>query len=375
MRRTLTAVAVLVIVAFAVGWQYSLQILGPDKPPGRTGQRVLAHTDSTITLADTPTARRLGSWAIVWPGGFGKIGPLISVRDGQVLTRFTIASGAPPDTTSRLAGFAVDADPKTWLGVPFEEVKVPSRVGALPAWQIAGSESTWVIFVHGRAATRAEVLRMLPAYLSLRLPCLILSYRNDVGAPRVGDGSYRLGFTEWRDLEDAVRYARARGARDVVVVGCSMGGSIVSRYLRRSRERSITRAAIFDAPALDWNAMISVGARKRGVPAAATEVGKMVAVMRAGFRWDDLVQIRHAPEFHTPMLIFHGEADDVAPIEVSERFAAALPQLVSFDPYQGAGHVESWNVDPERYRKTLVNWLIAHDIGNAGPVRRADAPR
>jgi alpha-beta hydrolase superfamily lysophospholipase len=172
-----------------------------------------------------------------------------------------------------------------------------------------------------------------------------------------------------------VRYARARGARDVVVVGCSMGGSIVSQYLRRSRERSITRAAIFDAPALDWNAMISVGARKRGVPAAATEVGKMVAAMRAGFRWDDLVQIRHASEFHTPMLIFHGEADDVAPIEVSERFAAALPQLVSFDPYQGAGHVESWNVDPERYRKTLVNWLIAHDIGNAGPVRRADAPR
>src|SRR4030095_16399191 len=98
-----------------IGWQYSLQILGPDKPPGRTGQRVLAHTDSTITLADSPKARRPGGWAIVWPGGLGKIGPLISIHDRQVLTRFEILQGAPPDTTSRLAGFAPDANPQTWL--------------------------------------------------------------------------------------------------------------------------------------------------------------------------------------------------------------------------------------------------------------------
>jgi hypothetical protein len=76
---------------------------------------------------------------------------------------------------------------------------VPSRVGPLPAWRISGTDSTWAVFVHGRGATRAEVLRMLPAYRALGLPCLILSYRNDIGAPRVGDGSYRLGYTEWQD--------------------------------------------------------------------------------------------------------------------------------------------------------------------------------
>ncbi|HET9326370.1 MAG TPA: alpha/beta fold hydrolase [Candidatus Eisenbacteria bacterium] len=368
MRRTLLLVAVLLVVAASfVGWQYSIQILGPDKPAGRTGQRVIAHGESTITLANTPKARRPGHWAIVWPGGHGKIGPLISVQDGQVITRFTIVKGTPPDTTCRLAGFAVDADPRTWLGVDFDEVKVPSRVGPLPAWRIPGRDSTWAIFVHGRAASRAEVLRMLPAYMSIGLPCLILSYRNDAGAPVVGDGSYRLGFTEWQDLEDAVRYARTQGARDVVVVGCSMGGSIVAQYLRRSKERAITRGAVLDSPALDWNAMIAVGARKRGVPTWVTELGKLVASLRAGFRWSDLVQARHVTEFETPMLILHGDADDVAPIAVSEQFAAALPRLVTFDPYQGAGHVESANVDPERYRKTVANWLMAHWVGRTGP--------
>jgi hypothetical protein len=104
---SLAGVALFISAASAaVGWQYSLQILGPDQPPGRTGQRVLAHTDSTITLATTPKARRPGNWAIVWPGGLGKIGPLISVADDRVITRFTVLQGTPPDSTARLAGFA-----------------------------------------------------------------------------------------------------------------------------------------------------------------------------------------------------------------------------------------------------------------------------
>src|SRR4030095_10587460 len=139
-----------------IGWQYSIQILGPDKPPGRTGQRVLAHTDSTITLATTPKARRPGNWAIVWPGGLGRIGPLISVTDDRVVTRFTVLEGTPPDSTARLSGFAFDADPWTWFGLHYDEVQVPSRVGPLPAWRIPGTDSTWAVFVHGRAATRAE---------------------------------------------------------------------------------------------------------------------------------------------------------------------------------------------------------------------------
>ena len=50
--------AALLIAAGAIGWYYSVEILGPDKPRGKTGQAVLARTDSTLTLAATPKARR-----------------------------------------------------------------------------------------------------------------------------------------------------------------------------------------------------------------------------------------------------------------------------------------------------------------------------
>src|SRR5262245_63302184 len=87
----------------AAGWYYSNLILGPDKLPGRTGQTVLARTGTTITLASTFKARRPGYWAIVWPGGFGKIGPILELEADRVVTHFEIVSGASPDTTSRLA--------------------------------------------------------------------------------------------------------------------------------------------------------------------------------------------------------------------------------------------------------------------------------
>ena len=366
MRRlwALALVAAILIGLGAVGWISSDQILGPDRPPGKTGQRVLAHTDSTITLASTPKARRPGHWAISWPGGFGRIGPLIASDSGRVITRFEIASGSPPETTSRLAGFAPDADPRTWLGIEFENVTIPARIGPLPAWWNPGRDSTWVLFVHGRAATRAEVLRMLPAYRALDLPCLILSYRNDTGAPLVDSGRYRLGATEWEDLEDAVRYARTRGARDVVLVGCSMGGGIVAQFLRRSSDRSFVRAAVLDAPALDWNAVLARAAQKHQVPGAITALGKWVASLRSGLSFSELDLAAHASAFSTPMLVVHGEADDVVPIAVSERFAAALPGLVTFRAFAGAGHVESANVDPQRYVATIDAWLHERGIGD-----------
>ena len=367
-RRTAPRLALLVGLLLAtawsaVGWYYSTLILGPDSAKPYKGQRVLARTDTTITLAPTAKARRPGNWAIQWPGGHAHIGPLIEVDADHILTRFDLAKGDPPGHDSRLAGFATEADPGTWLGYVFDQVVVPARVGELPAWFVPGTDSTWAVFVHGRAATRAEVLRMLPAYASLGLPCLVISYRNDAGAPVVGDGSYRLGATEWQDLEDAVTYAKQHGARDVVVVGCSMGGAIVAQYLRRSAKSPFTRAAVLDAPALDWAVILAEESRRRHVPGWVLEWGKFVTGLRSGLRWDDLSQSKHTTEFHTPMLVFHGDADETVPVALSREFAASLPGLVTLSVTPGAGHVESANVDPEGYAKVIRRWLRSQGIG------------
>ncbi len=67
-----------------------------------------------------------------------------------------------------------------------------------------------------------------------------------------------------------------------------------------------------------------------------------------GIHFSAFDQVRRAHEFHVPILLFHGTADTTVPIGPSEAFAA-LPRLVTLVKTAGAGHVESWNVDPRRY--------------------------
>ena len=103
-----------------------------------------------------------------------------------------------------------EGNPKTTLGLVYSEVRVPSELGEMPAWHVpASNNDTWVITVHGRGASREEGLRVVPQLHGAGLPVLLITYRNDVGAPKSPDGLYHLGDTEWRDVEAAIRRARA----------------------------------------------------------------------------------------------------------------------------------------------------------------------
>ncbi len=59
-----------------------------------------------------------------------------------------------------------------------------------------------------------------------------------------------------------------------------------------------------------------------------------------------------------PILLFHGTDYDTVPFGDSKRFAEELPTRVTFYPVEGAGHVQSWNVDPPRYERRLNRFLV-----------------
>ena len=65
------------------------------------------------------------------------------------------------------------------------------------------------------------------------------------------DGRYGLGVTEWADIEAAIDYALAHGAKDVVLFGYSMGGAIALQAADRSRLRKRILALVLDAPMIN----------------------------------------------------------------------------------------------------------------------------
>ena len=360
--------AVAAAILGVVAWRVSDLILGPDAPPTLREQRVLAAGAGRVQLSRDRESLQAGSWALEWEGGFGRVGAVLASDSGGVVREFRAMVGEPPvGGRASLRGVSRSADPLSMLGLSYENVSFEGPLGRYPAWVVPGHDSTWVIYVHGRGANRAEGLRTLGVLATRGLPGLLVTYRNDPGAPASSDGYYHLGATEWRDLEAAVRYALDHGARDVVLSGYSMGGQVVMQLVLRSPLAAKVRAIVLESPVLDWNATLEYRGRAMGVPAFGTWLGQRVAAARAGLDWEQLDRVAHVGRVGAPILIFHGLRDDFSPEAVSEAFARALPGRTTLVRVPGGNHVEAWNADPARYAAALDQWLSAHGIGRDTP--------
>jgi len=191
------------------------------------------------------------------------------------------------------------------------------------------------------------------------LPALLITYREDQGAPPSPDGFHHMGLTEWRDLQAAARYALAHGARRLLLVGYSMGGAIVAQFMQKSSLASHVAGLVLDAPALDWRRVLEFNAEEMGLPGFSVLPVEWAIGARIDADWDSLDALEHSEDFQLPILLFHGDDDQVVPISLSEDFAAELPRWVSFYRAPDAGHVESWNVAPALYQRRLRRFLTS----------------
>jgi len=254
-------------------------------------------------------------------------------------------------------------DPANAYGISFQEVTYPSRGGACPAWYVPGNSSTWIVMVHGLNASRTESLRALGPAHRAGLPALIISYRNDPGAPADPSGRHQYGATEWYDLEQAIGYATAHGATRVVLFGASMGGAVVASFLEHSPSASVVSGVVLDAPMLDLRETVDFGVAQSETPGlgiAPPQVLVTSAELLVGARYDlDWEQVDYLDDgwLHVPALVFHGTTDHRVPLSTSEALEAAHPELVDLVRVPAAAHVESWNVDPVAYQAREAAFL------------------
>lgn len=373
LRGLTVAVAVLVVLFLAGGgWYFAGQIhedaLEVDPWEPQYGQNVVRADEDSVTISDPadeqPVLDGPDVSGLRWRSGYGQVHGPGSSAD-EVTRDFTLLSGRLPRPDEPVDvdpwAFPLD-DPAAAVGTEVQNLTYRSELGPLPAWFVPGDQDTWAVLVHGKGATRAEMLRMMRTTVDAGLPSLAIGYRND----RVGDedpsGLYQFGRTEWRDLANAVEHAQDQGARDVVLVGASMGGAIIASYLENVADAPV-RAVVLDSPMLDFGETVSYGASQRTlpllgtVPAPLTWSAKQIAALRWDVDWDAVDYLDDTSWVTTPTLLVHGDSDLTVPLRTSEQLAHARPELVELAEFKGAGHVRSWNTDPGRYDDLLAEFL------------------
>lgn len=330
-----------------------------------------------IRFDATDDAALAGRYSFWFDGGRGhaRVGRILERGNGSVTRELlgvdvgTVEAGQ----TGRFNGW-VYLSPAS-LDVPYDDVRVQTTLGAVPAWEVPaeGFDSPrWAVLVHGRATVRQEVLRAVPVFRAAGYSTLLVSYRDDGEAPPSANPRYGLEDAEWLDVESAILHALDQGAREIVLMGWSMGGAIVLQTATRSRLASVVTGIVLESPVLSWaeallhqgDALDLPGPVKRG---ALTLVSSRWGARLTGH--DEPIDVRslelvaRVEDLAVPVLVLHSEDDGFAPIESSRRLARERPDLVQLVPFSIARHTKLWNHDPERWEGAIAAWLSGDEEG------------
>ncbi len=278
------------------------------------------------------------------------------VYSGRIVDRvFTPQAAASEIADSRMFETPTEA------GLDVAEVRYDSPIGPMDAWVTDGTRSEWVIHVHGRAAGREQALRAMAFLDEAGYHQMAVTYRNDPGQPVDASGQHRFGVTERDDLAAAVEYARGQGATDIVLFGYSSGAAISMAYAIRQPIGTVA-AMVFDSPNLDLEQTVDFVASQEELfglpmPVTLTSTAKFFTALRADVNWGTFDYLDRSEALSMPVLIFHGTEDMTVPLDTSRQLAEARSDLVRFEVVEGAGHVESYNVDPASYRQQVLDFL------------------
>ena len=236
------------------------------------------------------------------------------------------------------------------LGLAFEDLTLTAedgvRIHAL--YLPPPGEPRWtVLFAHGNGGNLSHRLdRALFLQSKLGAAVLLFDYRGygrSEGSPDE-EGTYRDARAAHRWLVEEKRVPPDR----LVIFGESLG-SAVALDLALARP---SRALVLESPFAS-------------VPAMARAVYPFLPL------WP-LVRTRYdneakAPRLSVPLLVLHGDRDDVVPFEQGRRVFAAAPEPKRFYTIPGASHNDTYLVGGEAYWNAVRDFLETLPPSSAWP--------
>jgi uncharacterized protein len=204
----------------------------------------------------------------------------------------------------------------TAVGLPFRDIAFEADDGTpLHGWLVPGRRPTTLLWSHGNAGNishRLGNLRLMADELGVGV--FIFDYR---GYGRSGGVPSEAGLV--KDALAARRALLREGVRpeDLVYFGRSLGAAVALELALAHPPAGL----ILESPFTSVRDMAN-----RVLPGA----GYLFAT-----RWDSAEKI---PRLRAPLLVLHGDADEVVPFAQGQALFAAAPDPKTFFTIRGAGH-------------------------------------
>jgi len=218
------------------------------------------------------------------------------------------------------------------LGMQFEDITFRMADAlTLHGWFVPGSRRETVLWCHGNAGNigdRLDQLKLLHDRLDVNI--FIFDYRGygrSQGRP-TEDGTYR-------DAHGALDYLRSRPDVEedkIVVFGQSLGGAIAVDLACRNKIMGLILEATFTS---------------------LVDVFEM-PTKSFGMKYDSYSKIKRV---HIPLLMLHGDKDDVVPFESGYTLFKAAHEPKKFCAIKGGMHNDNYVVGGEGYFAAIDEFI------------------
>lgn len=222
------------------------------------------------------------------------------------------------------------------VGLPHEDVTVTTADGVrIHGWYLPGRRAATVLYCHGNAGNVSHRLDKLSGlHHRLGLSVLIFDYRGygrSAGSPDEA-GTYA-------DARAMRGWLRARAARPVLYLGESLGAAVATALAAEDPPAAL----VLEAPFASVRAMAD---------AVLPGAGRLFRT-----RYDTLATIRRV---RTPVLVLHGDADEVVPWRQGRAVFDAAPGPKALATLPGARHNDAHLAAGDAYWRAWEAFLPAH---------------
>ncbi|MGH1417246.1 MAG: alpha/beta hydrolase [Hyphomicrobiaceae bacterium] len=224
------------------------------------------------------------------------------------------------------------------LGDVVDEIVLPTPDGeTVIAWYLAAKlDRPTVLYFHGNGASLANRADRIARFANAGIGVFMMTYR--------GYGGSSGTASEVANVQDAVQaYNHVRGlgvaASDIILYGESLGSGVATQVAAHPEIANEIGGLVLDAP---YTAIVDV---------AALHYPYLPARLLMRDRYETM---RYIGKVGVPVLVLHGEADGVIPVEMGRAVAAALPGQAELKTFPGAGHT---NHDEFGSFEAMLGWL------------------